>query len=69
MKRGRPRLHQTDAARRTARLVSKAKTKNVTVDADLVELLNVAADRLEEKLGFRPSLSQTLRHLIKQGID
>jgi hypothetical protein len=51
------------------RAKAKSKTKNVTVDADLVELLNVAADRLEEKIGFRPTLSQTLRHLIKQGID
>ena len=44
----------------------KAQTKNITVDADLVEGLNGIADALERIFGFRPTLSQTLRHLIKK---
>ena len=44
-------------------------TKNITVDADLVDVLNDCADKLEVKFGFRPTLSQTLRHLVKKGMD
>ena len=44
----------------------KSKTKNVTLDADLVEALNAAADKLELEFGFRPTLSQTVRHLVKK---
>lgn len=40
------------------------KTKNVTIDEDLVELINKRADELLPKLGFRPTLSQTIRHLM-----
>jgi len=43
-----------------------AQTKNLTLDADLVEALNVAADELAKVFGFRPTLSQTVRHLIKK---
>jgi hypothetical protein len=44
---------------------SHKQVKNVTLDADLVEALNATAERLEAKFGFRPTLSQTVRHLIK----
>jgi hypothetical protein len=44
----------------------KAQTKNITVDADLVEILNKTADRLVNSLGFRPTLSQTIRYVIKK---
>lgn len=44
---------------------SRAKTKNVTLDADLVEELNKVCDALEPQLGFRPTLSQAVRRLIK----
>jgi len=44
---------------------SKAKFKNVTIDADLVDLLNVKCDDLEKTFGFRPTISQALRYLIK----
>lgn len=43
------------------------KTKNITLDGDLVEALNTQADALVGKLGFRPTLSQTVRYLIKRG--
>lgn len=48
-------------------LDERVKTKNITVDADLVEKIGALADSLEEKFGFRPTISQTLRHLIKTG--
>ena len=51
---------------RAARMVEKAKLRNITVDADLIGALNVAADRLENDLGFRPTLSQTVRHLVRK---
>jgi hypothetical protein len=44
----------------------KRETKNITVDADLIEVINNVADKLEAAFGFRPTLSQTLRHLIKE---
>ncbi len=42
------------------------QTKNITLDADLIEALNKASDRLELDFGFRPTLSQTVRHLVKK---
>ena len=61
--RGRPPLTPEE------RLASKAKTKNVTLDADLVEALNKVCDGLERTLGFRPTLSQAVRYLIRKGED
>lgn len=46
--------------------MADSKTKNVTLDADLVEMLNDAADRIASELGFRPTLSQTVRYLLKK---
>jgi hypothetical protein len=43
-----------------------AQTKNITLDADLVAALNTVADRLEPTLGFRPTLSQTVKYMIKK---
>jgi hypothetical protein len=40
--------------------------KNVTIDAELVELLNQQADELKTVFGFRPTLSQTLRYLLNK---
>jgi hypothetical protein len=64
-KRGRRPIHTTDEAKAAARRDAKAKFKNVSIDADLVDALNAVADDLERQFGFRPTLSQTLRHLIK----
>lgn len=62
---GRKRIHTTEEARVAAVRASKAKTKNITVDADLVEILGKKADELADVFGFRPTLSQTVRHLIR----
>lgn len=64
---GRPRIYKTDEERLAAKKAAKQKFKNVTLDADLVDALNLVSDKLEPELGFRPTLSQTVRHLIKKG--
>lgn len=66
MTKGRPPIYTTDEQRVAARAVSKLKTKNVTLDADLVDALNASCDKLEIEFGFRPTLSQAVRHLIKK---
>lgn len=43
------------------------KTRNVTIDADLVEVINQRADELKPLLGFRPTLSQTIRYTFRKG--
>ena len=42
------------------------KFKTIAVDAETVETINATADRLEDQFGFRPTLSQALRHLLKK---
>lgn len=64
-KRGRKLVYTTDEERNAARLAAKQKFKNITLDADLVEALNATADKMEAEFGFRPTLSQAVRHLIK----
>lgn len=44
------------------------KYKNMSVDADIVDTLNAVAEKLQEEFGFRPTLSQTLRHLLRKSI-
>jgi hypothetical protein len=39
----------------------------VTVDQEIIALLHEASSRLEGKFGFRPTHSQTLRWLLKEG--
>lgn len=41
-------------------------TKNITVDADIQDALNEIAGEFESRFGFRPTLSQTIRHLINE---
>lgn len=63
----RARFEATMKRKREAREASAEKAprwKNVTLDADLIEALNAAADKLRGKFGFRPTLSQTVRYLI-----
>jgi hypothetical protein len=45
---------------------NKLKHKNVSLDVGLIELLNAQGDKLAIGFGFRPTLSQTIRHLIKK---
>lgn len=40
--------------------------KNVTVDADIIEILAAKADDLEATFGFKPTISQTLRYVLKK---
>ena len=40
--------------------------KNITVDEDIIALLNQKAMELEFGFGFKPTISQTLRHIIKK---
>lgn len=42
------------------------KYKNITVDADIVDKLNTVADEFQNIFGFRPTISQTLRHVLKE---
>lgn len=44
------------------------KYRNMSVDADIVDTLAAIAEKLKEEFGFRPTLSQTLRHLLRKGI-
>ena len=44
------------------------KYRNISVDADIVDTLNAVAEKLKEEFGFKPTLSQTLRHLLRKGI-
>ncbi len=43
------------------------KYRNITVDADIIEILRARSEELSQTLGFRPTVSQTLRHLLKKG--
>lgn len=65
-KAGRPTIHKSEEDRVQARKDNKQKFKNVSLDADLVEALNAMADKLESEFGFRPTLSQTVRFLIRK---
>lgn len=55
----------TDAIAKRGRPATGQKpTKNITVDADIQDALGEVANMFEAKFGFRPTLSQTIRHLI-----
>jgi hypothetical protein len=43
------------------------KYRNISVDADLVDQINQKANELEPIFGFRPTISQTIRHAFKKG--
>ena len=66
MPRGRPKVYQTEQARKAARVKARAKFRNIAIDSDLVEQLSAVANGLEAQLGFRPTLSQTLRYLLNK---
>jgi hypothetical protein len=62
----RARFEATMQRKREARGIKAGgpRWRNVTLDADLIEALNAAADKLRPKFGFRPTLSQTVRYLV-----
>jgi hypothetical protein len=64
--RGRPRKYHTQAEADAAKKTYKAKFKNISIDADLLSVLNRTADLVESEWGFRPTLSQIIRHMIKK---
>jgi len=62
---GRPRKYQNDEDRMAAiRSAVKANRASIAVDRDLLNELKAISDSLEAQLGFRPSMSQALRHLL-----
>jgi NAD(P)H-hydrate repair Nnr-like enzyme with NAD(P)H-hydrate dehydratase domain len=65
---GRPRKHKTPeelaAARKAWR--EKAKTRSIVIDVDAIAVLTAEQERIEAELGFRPTLSQTIRYLVKR---
>jgi hypothetical protein len=53
----------TDAEREAAK---KSKRRRMfALDANLAETLHTAAASMESELGFKPTMSQVIRHLIK----
>jgi hypothetical protein len=65
---GRPRKHRTPeelaAARKAWR--EKAKTRSIVIDVDAIAALTAEQERIEAELGFKPTLSQTIRYLVKR---
>ncbi len=43
----------------------EARPRNITVDGETAERLHEVQNRLESRLGFRPSLAQTVLVLLK----
>ena len=43
---------------------TKPKPKNMSVDPEIVEKIREVSDELDEKFGFRPTVSQTIKFLI-----
>ena len=58
-RRGRPKLSNSE----------KVKTKNITVDDEIQELIKVLQDKLVVELGFKPTISQALRFALKIVIE
>ena len=66
--RGRPPLSPQQRAeraveRRTRRVEGY---RNISVTCDITDTLNLAADQLEPVFGFRPTLSQTIKYLLRK---
>jgi hypothetical protein len=47
-------------------MLNKPKKVNVSINPETMELLTKEKERLAEILGFVPSYSQVIQHLIKQ---
>ena len=54
----------TEKPRRTRN--EEARYRNVTIDREVHESLVAAQGKLAEELGFEPTISQTLRAIIKR---
>ncbi len=40
--------------------------RNITVDDDIIDILAAKAAELEATFGFKPTISQTLRYVLKK---
>jgi hypothetical protein len=47
-------------------MLNKQKKVNISVNPETMELLTEVRDKLSGELGFAPSYSQVIQHLIKQ---
>lgn len=45
---------------------NRARFKQIAIDHEVVDILNAASDRLTTTFGFRPTLSQTIKHLLRK---
>lgn len=65
----RPRIYLTDeerlAARKASHKKSRAKTKTLKLDADVVASIHWLVDEFENVHGYRPTLSDTIRSMIR----
>ena len=61
---GRKLIHDTPEKKAAARAASKGKTTNVTLDKEAVAALQDYKETMAKELGFTPTLSQALKHLI-----
>ena len=68
-KRGRPRLAKprTREELNARALESRKRTnaKNITLDAECLELMQAAQSALSKKFGFELTLKQTMKHILK----
>ena len=68
-KRGRPRLvkprtrEELNAKARESR--ERTNAKNITLNAEYLEMIEAAQSALSEKLGFKVTLKQTVKHILK----
>ncbi len=45
------------------------KYRHISVDSDIADVLRTKAEELEQQFGFKPTVSQTLRHLLNKGAN
>lgn len=45
---------------------TKSERKVINVDAELVDEVNLYAEELEDKFGFRPTFTQAMRFILKE---
>jgi hypothetical protein len=43
-----------------------SRARNMALDHDLVEMIEVARGKLAEQIGFEPTYSQTLKHMLRK---
>jgi hypothetical protein len=66
--RGRPPLSPQQRAERAELKTRRSMDgyRNISVTPDITDMLNIAADQLEPVFGFRPTLSQTIKYLLRK---